>query len=335
MNHKLSVRIPDPLVPPLADSPQLIEFLAHAQGTTLEDAYNRLLEEEQSPGMRVCREVEEAGIPPHQWTDELIEFYSTTKSYLYDSLVWNRNPEKLRLRQWIAEYLSDLTDAPLKILCFGDGLGFESLYFNLAGHDAEYYEVSGAGEIFARSIHEFNNVPFRGYSSSVEIPADTYDAVICLDVLEHVPDPPAIIEQFDKFLKDDGRLIISAPFFLVNSQFPTHLDSNRKYSGNFHDLYGRLGYKMHEGCLFWNPIVAGKPNAKRRENSKAFWGKRAARAGRIILRGARYTTVPYTWGDRLFKMGRKNPWIEQLQKIDPKSLAYPSSDRDDSPTHTD
>jgi SAM-dependent methyltransferase len=238
------------------------------------------------------------------------------------------------MRKWIGEYLNDISDSPLKILCFGDGLGFESLYFNLAGHEADYHEVSGPAQEFAKYIHELNGVDFRWYENAAEIPQKTYDVIICLDVLEHVPDPPAIIEQFDKFLKDDGRLIISAPFFLVNSQFPTHLDSNRKYSGNFHDLYGRLGYKMHEGCLFWNPIVAGKPNAKRRENSKAFWGKRAARAGRVILRGARYTTVPYTWGERLFKKGRKNPWVKQLQKIDPKSPAN-SSDRVESPAHID
>lgn len=315
-----SVSIPNPLVPPLTDSVQLIRFLANAQGTTLEDAYSRLLDEEKNPGMRVCKEIEEAGIPANQWTDQLVEFYSTTKSYLYDSLVWNRNPEKLRIRRWIAEYLSDLSEEPLKILCFGDGLGFESLYFNLAGHDAEYYELSGPGKTFARSIHEFNDIPFREYSSINEIPTKTYDIVICLDVLEHVPDPPMIINQFDKFLKDDGHLIINAPFYLVNPQFPTHLDSNRRYSGDFHKLYGNLGYQLHEGCLFWNPVVMGKPKSKRRNWNKAFLGKLTARTGQLILRGASYTGAPYSWGDRLVKKSRRNAWITELEKIDPQLI---------------
>lgn len=320
MSNKNSVSVPDPLVPPLADSAQLIAFLAHAQGTTLEDACKRLLEEEQNPGMLVCREIEEAGIPPHQWNDQLIEFYSTTKSYLYDSLVWNRNPEKLRMRKWIGEYLRDISDQPLKILCFGDGLGFDSLYFNLAGHVADYHEVSGPAQKFAKAIHDLNSVEFRCHSTVEEIPSGYYDVIICLDVLEHVPDPPQVVEQFTSYLKDDGRLIVSAPFYLVNNGFPTHLDSNRRYAGNFRDLYGRFGYRLHEGCIFWNPVVAGKPAASKRTNLKGFWGKRIARTGRFLLLGARLSSAPYGWLAKQINKRRKNPWIRQLEELAPSQL---------------
>lgn len=44
-----------------------------------------------------------------------------------------------------------------------------------------------------------------------EIPAGSLDLVLCLDVLEHLVDPWAMVERIAKLLRADGRLIISIP----------------------------------------------------------------------------------------------------------------------------
>ncbi len=44
-----------------------------------------------------------------------------------------------------------------------------------------------------------------------EIPADSLDLALCLDVLEHLVDPWAMVERIAKLLRPGGRLIISIP----------------------------------------------------------------------------------------------------------------------------
>ena len=305
--------IPDALVAPLGDSQRLVQILAEVNSVSNDEAHARLLEDEMHPGKRICDEMAAAGIKPFQWTDKLLEFYSSTDAFLYSSTVWNRNGEKLRLRNWIGEFLEEISETPLRILCYGDGLGFDSLYFNLAGHEADYFEVGELARSFAQHIYDINGQVLSNLSSREEIPLGEYDVIVCLDVLEHVPDPPAMIEEFQQYLKEDGRLIVSAPFYLVNRFFPAHLDSNRRFSGDFRSLYGRFGFKLHEGCIFWNPVVVGRPLATRRRTLRGFAGAMVVRLGGVILTGARIWAAPYGWLCQGFNLLAGNKWIDTLR----------------------
>ena len=43
------------------------------------------------------------------------------------------------------------------------------------------------------------------------IPSDTYDTAVCLEVLEHVPDPFMAVREIQRILKAGGTLIVSVP----------------------------------------------------------------------------------------------------------------------------
>lgn len=45
----------------------------------------------------------------------------------------------------------------------------------------------------------------------VEIEEEKYDYIIFSDILEHLPRPDLTLQDFRKYLKDDGRIIISLP----------------------------------------------------------------------------------------------------------------------------
>jgi 2-polyprenyl-3-methyl-5-hydroxy-6-metoxy-1,4-benzoquinol methylase len=53
----------------------------------------------------------------------------------------------------------------------------------------------------------------RGDITQLAHPPDTFDAVLCLDVLEHLtfPDQTKVLQQFHKILRNDGKLLISVP----------------------------------------------------------------------------------------------------------------------------
>ena len=54
----------------------------------------------------------------------------------------------------------------------------------------------------------------------------TFDAILCTEVFEHIPHPIATIKEFSRLLKQDGKLILTAP-----SNCLRHMDPYFFYSG--------------------------------------------------------------------------------------------------------
>ena len=50
-----------------------------------------------------------------------------------------------------------------------------------------------------------------GDLQSYDLPTNSYDLVICWDVLEHLDDPGAAIERMSRSLSDNGLLVLAAP----------------------------------------------------------------------------------------------------------------------------
>jgi 2-polyprenyl-3-methyl-5-hydroxy-6-metoxy-1,4-benzoquinol methylase len=68
---------------------------------------------------------------------------------------------------------------------------------------------SGPGERFARELHEYYQ---RDLEKPLEIPVDRiFDYVVCADVIEHLQNRTQLLRSARRYLKQDGRLIISTP----------------------------------------------------------------------------------------------------------------------------
>ena len=215
---------------------------------------SRLLEESKEPGRTVRTALEEAGIPFYTWTEGLARFYEHSDAFLYELVVWNLNPFKSALRRDVTGHLQESCSGPLDVLSIGDGLGVDSVHFARLGHRLTYYEVPGFSEAFARRVFRAYEVDITVVTAQEEIPQTAYDAIVCLDVLEHVPDPPAMVKTIASYLRPGGRLIVNAPFWAVHPRYPTHLESNRRFTGRL-DLYEQAGLRLLDGNLRWSPIV--------------------------------------------------------------------------------
>lgn len=84
-------------------------------------------------------------------------------------------------------------------------------------------------------------------SDIVKIPIEDskFDAILCTEVFEHIPDPIEALNEFYRLLKPGGELIISAPFCSLTHFAPYHFYSGfNKYFYEHHLL--KIGFKIVE-----------------------------------------------------------------------------------------
>ena len=291
-----------PLVPPLNSAKQLVMAIARISGESPERVRDRLVEEERAIGSTVAKDAMQRDVPPNDWSPQMADFYAESDAYLYDSTVWNRTHAKVAMRKWIGKYISFFATRPQRIeecrparrrvLVHGDGLGYDSLYLALLGHDVTYFEVAPKAIRFARSIFDDADAQVTIVEDEADVAAESFDVVVSLDVLEHVPQPENLLRNFVTYLRPDGRLLVSAPFYAVCPQrFPTHLRSNLKYAGDWR-FFESFGLQLVDGSTTWDPLVFRKTEADTFPD-----GSRALRRWKLRVAG------------RLFALARKFPQL--------------------------
>lgn len=75
--------------------------------------------------------------------------------------------------------------------------------------------------------------------TAIPRPDASFDAVLCTEVLEHLPKPVAALEEFSRLLKAGGQLLVTAPFCSLTHFAPYHF-----YTG-----FSRYFYHTHLPAL--------------------------------------------------------------------------------------
>jgi SAM-dependent methyltransferase len=265
-----------------------VKWIALAARITEEEARRRLYEEHQRLGANVGRAMQERNIEPHCWSEEMRRFYEETDAFLFESVAWSRTRAKRGMLDWILDWIAVNAPPPRRVLAFGDGPGFDSLRLAKAGYNAVHHDPSGPGLRFARLLFEHAGRELCSVTDLAEL--EVYDAILCLDVLEHVPDPPAMVQTLSGRLRDGGHLFVHAPFFATIAECPTHLRSNLRYCGDLESLYVAAGLFPVAGRTLWNPIVLRKQCAGRISRRLAI--------GRAAVAIARTWHAPHTLAAR-------------------------------------
>lgn len=119
------------------------------------------------------------------------------------------------LRNLIKYYLSIYSKSNAEILDLGCGTGHLTLDLLQAGYKVSAVDLSKELIDFATK-----SIKCAGYSVEANVMdlrdlgllgPQRFDAVICLDVLEHIEDDKSALENINYILKKDGLLIISVP----------------------------------------------------------------------------------------------------------------------------
>lgn len=245
-------------ITPLNDLKIAIEWLTEVTHEPQEEVIRKLRQESKNLGTTVRKDIERLGLPRYRWTPELLSYYESSKSFLFESFAWNTTRDKNALRQRMGRFVLGSLPTGARVLCYGDGLGFDSAFLSLLGFDVTYYEVGGPCIEFAKRVFRENQTQVDLCSDLGALVAESFDAIVCLDVLEHVPNPPDLVSKLTTLLRKDGTFIAHAPFWYIHPYVSTHLVSNARFSGSLKEIFHANGLREIDADFFWCPIYLRK-----------------------------------------------------------------------------
>lgn len=70
------------------------------------------------------------------------------------------------------------------------------------------------------SEHNITSIDLIASCGELPFQNETFDCIICTEVLEHVPEPVAVLKEFRRVLKTGGRLFLTTPFLVPLHEMP-------------------------------------------------------------------------------------------------------------------
>lgn len=176
------------------------------------------------------------------------------------------NPSRLKLQKFL-EKASTSIPSGSKVLDAGAGEGmYRTLFEKMKYVSVDLCKVSKAyGRISI--ISDLLCIPFV---------QNSFDMIICTQVLEHVCEPKIVLDEFARVLKPKGTIWISVPFFFEQHEIPydyyrytfyglTHLVEASKFRIKqiswLDGYYGALAYQLNTAARFFKEVKANYPLA--------------------------------------------------------------------------
>jgi 2-polyprenyl-3-methyl-5-hydroxy-6-metoxy-1,4-benzoquinol methylase len=142
---------------------------------------------------------------------------------IYNKDYWFKHMEEIGLLDIFERSKSDIPERciywlrdilkyklpPAKTLEIGCAHGGLVFLMGLAGYNSEGAEMS---LWICEYANKTFNIPIKcGRMEDLNIPPKTFDIIILMDVLEHMPDPIGGLKSIKRALKEDGLIVIQTP----------------------------------------------------------------------------------------------------------------------------
>lgn len=148
---------------------------------------------------------------------------------------------------WIEKTLKKIPSQN-KILDAGAGeQQFKRFCKHLKYYCQDFGEYNGQGDGSALQTGQWNNNGLDYVCDIIDMPVEDnfFDAVMCTEVLEHLPDPVRAIEEMARVIKPNGYFLLTAPFCSLTHFSPYHFASGFNRYFYEHHL-NRLGFEIIE-----------------------------------------------------------------------------------------
>lgn len=134
------------------------------------------------------------------------------------------NANEENRQQWLVATLGSIPPG-LRILDAGAGeLRNRPLCSHLTyvSQDACQYEGKGDNQGLQTGTWDTSKIDLVCDILNIPEPDASYDAILCSEVFEHLPEPVKALDEFERLLKPGGRLITTAPFASLVHFAPYH-----------------------------------------------------------------------------------------------------------------
>ncbi|MHC1697481.1 MAG: methyltransferase domain-containing protein [Geobacteraceae bacterium] len=104
-------------------------------------------------------------------------------------------------------------------------------HLDYLSQDFAQYDGRGDGSGLQTGSWDQSKIDIVSDITDIPEPDASFDAIMCIEVLEHLPDPLLALQEFSRLLRPGGQLIVTAPFCSLTHFAPYHYCSgfNRYY----------------------------------------------------------------------------------------------------------
>lgn len=145
----------------------------------------------------------------------------------------NEGPREVWLKEMLAQ-----VPAGARLLDAGAGEQRHKAYcghLNYVAQDFGQYDGTGDTVGLHTGTWDQTKLDIVGDIASVPEPDGSFDAILCVEVFEHIPHPVEALKEFARLLKPGGRLILTAPFCSMTHFAPFHFYTG--YTRYFYQHY--------------------------------------------------------------------------------------------------
>lgn len=150
-------------------------------------------------------------------------------------------------RKWLADALARLPSG-LRLLDAGAGeLSNKPFCRHLEYVSQDFCQYDGSGNQKALQTKDWDTsqVDIVSDITSIPVPDQSFDAVLCSEVIEHIAHPVKALEEFARILRPGGTLILTAPFASLTHFAPFHFCTG--FNSYFYEHHlSRLGFEVKE-----------------------------------------------------------------------------------------
>lgn len=184
--------------------------------------------------------------------------------------------------EWIEAELKKIPKGA-RILDAGAGeLRFKPFCSHLDYVSQDFGQYDGSGDIGLQTgSWDQTKLDIVSDITSIPEPDASFDAILCIEVFEHIPDPISAIKEFSRLLKPNGKVIITAPFASMTHFAPYYFYTG--FSKYFYETnFSNAGFKVEKVEPNGNYFEC-LAQEQRRINSvaKKYTGKKLGLVGKI------------------------------------------------------
>lgn len=170
------------------------------------------------------------------------EFYQKTDAYLYDLPIEHQRGLRVSWEKDLIKLLNKL--GAETIFDFGGGTGEDAMHFAKNGLKTTYYDLPGKTYDFACWRFKQRSLPIKTTNKLTQQLEGKFDSLVSIEVLEHVNDPVATVDQMRKLVRVGGNLILSESFTLLGQEYPSHIEGRENLHQVFIPTLEALGLKF-------------------------------------------------------------------------------------------